>query len=52
MPHADMPERVEHAFVGDDAVAERELAAGFEKRCGHWRFLYRYCGATNYCPAL
>ena len=35
MPHADMAEGVDHALVGDNAVGERELAAGFEKRIGH-----------------
>ena len=31
MAHADMPEGVDHAFVGDDAVGEREFGAGFGK---------------------
>ena len=29
MAHADVPEGVEHALVGDDAVGDRELAEGF-----------------------
>ena len=35
MAHADMAEGVDHAFVGDDAVGERELGAGFGKLIGH-----------------
>ena len=40
MPHADMAEGVDNALVGDDTVSERKLAAGFDKRIGHWHFLY------------
>ncbi len=29
MAHADMAESVDDAFVGDDAVGERELGADF-----------------------
>ena len=35
MAHADMAEGVDHALVGDDAVGERELAAGFGEIVGH-----------------
>jgi len=37
--HADMAEGVDHTLVGDDAVGERELAAGFGEIVGHWYFL-------------
>ncbi len=29
MAHADVPEGVEDAFIGDDTVGNRELAEGF-----------------------
>ena len=35
MAHADMPEGVDDAFVGDDAVGKREFGADFLKRIGH-----------------
>jgi hypothetical protein len=35
MSHADMPEGIDDALVGDDAVGECKLAAGFDKRIGH-----------------
>ena len=49
MAHADMPERVEHAFVGGDAVGKRE----FGKRIGdfligHRRFLMGGDGWVSY----
>jgi hypothetical protein len=30
-----MTEGVDYAFVGNDAVGEGKLAAGFDKRIGH-----------------
>ena len=38
MAHADVAEGVDDAFVGDDAVGEREFRAGFGKTIGHRRF--------------
>ncbi len=35
MTHADVPEGVDDAFIGDHAVGERELGAGVFKRIGH-----------------
>jgi hypothetical protein len=35
VPHADVTESVDDAFIGDDAVGEGEFAAGFDKRIGH-----------------
>ena len=35
MTHADVAEGVDDAFVGDDAVGEREFGAGFGKLIGH-----------------
>ena len=40
MAHADMPEGVDHALIGDNAVGERELEAGFDKIGGHGCFLF------------
>ena len=39
MAHADMAERVEHAFMRDHAVGNRELVADVGKRHGHGTFL-------------
>ena len=44
MAHADMAEGVDDAFVGDDAVGERELGADFCKLIGHGRFLSDWLG--------
>jgi hypothetical protein len=33
-----MAEGIDHTFMGDNAVGERELAAGFGKRSGHGHF--------------
>ena len=38
MAHADVAEAVEHAFMRDDAVGERELVAGFSEGIGHGGF--------------
>jgi len=35
MTHADVPESVDHALVGDNTVGERQLAAGFDEIGGH-----------------
>ncbi len=35
--HADMAKAVEHAFVGDNAVGERELMADIVDDVGHNR---------------
>jgi hypothetical protein len=39
MAHADMPEGVDDAFVGDHAVGKREFGARVFKRIGHCGFL-------------
>jgi len=39
MAHADMAEGVEHAFVRQHAVGERNLAAGVVETIGHGTFL-------------
>src|SRR5262249_37809613 len=39
MAHADMAEAVEHAFMRDDAVGERELVAGLGEGVWHGVFL-------------
>jgi hypothetical protein len=41
MAHADMAEGIDHALIGDDTVCKRKLAAGVEKRVGHWHFLLK-----------
>jgi len=39
MAHADVAESVEHAFMRDDAIGERQLIAGLGERVGHaWSF--------------
>src|SRR5262249_48296251 len=35
MPHADMPEGVNNAFIGDYSIGERKLFSGFDKCVGH-----------------
>jgi len=35
MTHADVPEGVDDAFVGDDAVGKRKLGASILKSIGH-----------------
>ena len=39
MAHADMAESIQHAFMRDDAVGERQLVAGFGEGAGHACFL-------------
>ena len=39
MAHADMAERIEHAFVRQYAVGNRDLVAGIGEIIGHGRFL-------------
>src|SRR5262249_7377390 len=39
MAHADMAERIEHAFVRQYAVGNRDLVAGIGEVIGHGRFL-------------
>ena len=38
MPHADMAEGIDDAFVGDNAVGEREFGAGFGK--SYWALTF------------
>jgi hypothetical protein len=40
MSHADMAEAVEHAFMRDDSVGERQLIAGLVEGIGHGRSLF------------
>jgi hypothetical protein len=36
--HADMAEGIEHAFVRQHAIGERDLIADVGKIIGHWAF--------------
>ena len=38
MAHADMAEGVDHAFMGDNLIGERQFGAGFGELIGHGRF--------------
>jgi hypothetical protein len=35
MAHADMPEGIEHALIGKNAVGDRQFLAGLGERIGH-----------------
>jgi hypothetical protein len=39
MAHADVAEGIEHPFVREHAIGERDLIAGVGKFVGHGRFL-------------
>ena len=39
MAHADMTERVEHAFMGEDAVGQRKLRDDIGQSVGHGQVL-------------
>jgi hypothetical protein len=35
MAETDMPECIEHAFIGEHAIGDRQFLAGFSERIGH-----------------
>jgi hypothetical protein len=51
MPNADMPEGIEHAFIGEDAIGSRQFSADLGERIGHGFSFFgiEFC-AGGHCP--